>query len=185
MALTKYVAQTPPASTRDLSRYLDAEFRKIQRVTEVVDGIQTGILEELANIAGWEDYTPVITLVGGAGNTVPVYTIHSGRWTRTGNLVTVAIELSGDGGAEGAGTGFLFISLPVSAGASMAAANILAGRIVNNTLRGILIAQLTPSTNTFSVQYFDTISTIKVATGADQNSTTRGMSIHFSYEVDA
>ena len=36
----------------------------------------------LARFGKWTDYTPVVTLVGGAGNTVPVYTTNSAQYTK-------------------------------------------------------------------------------------------------------
>lgn len=70
-------------------------------------------------LTGWQTYAPTVTLVGGTGNTVPVYSSNLGRYLRMGNLVYVDINLSGDGGDEGAGTGQLNIALPVQAGASI------------------------------------------------------------------
>jgi hypothetical protein len=62
-----------------------------------------------------------MTLVGGAGNTVPVYSTNTGRYTRVGNTIFVNVYLTGDGGAEGAGTGQINIALPITASASFPA----------------------------------------------------------------
>lgn len=101
---------------------------------------------------GWRSYTPIVTLVGGAGNTVPVYTTNSGRYQRICNTILVDILLQGDGGAEGAGTGVFNISLPINGGTS---------------------------TNSDGVG-----NTGFVVNGADQDSTTRKINLHFWYEVD-
>lgn len=63
-------------------------------------------------------FNPVLTLEGGAGNTVPVFTNNLGRYVRIGNICHVHVELTADGGAEGAGTGVLNVALPVAASAS-------------------------------------------------------------------
>lgn len=65
-------------------------------------------------------FTPTVTLVGGAGNTVPVYSTNTGRYIRNGNQVSVEILLTGDGGAEGAGTGVINVALPFTANATSA-----------------------------------------------------------------
>ena len=62
-------------------------------------------------------FTPTITLVGGVGNTTPVYSTNTGRYTRVGNRCFTDIYLTGDGGDEGAGTGQINISLPITASA--------------------------------------------------------------------
>lgn len=134
------------------------------------------------NIVEWTDYTPVVTLVGGAGNTVPQYTTLVGRWARIGKTVFVSIQASGDGGNEGAGTGVLTLSLPVPAGSVIGSLNLPVGRLVNAALRAILFAQPAAGSSVISLTYFDTISTNSVVTGALQNDVTRGFSLHFFYE---
>jgi hypothetical protein len=83
-------------------------------------------------------WTPVVTLVGGAGNTVPVYTTNDGRYTRIGNRVFYDIYLTGDGGAEGAGTGQIYVSLPIAASASQRAGYVPVGRATNDVVQSVL-----------------------------------------------
>lgn len=133
-------------------------------------------------------FTPTVTLIGGAGNTVPVYSTNSGRYTRIGNRVLVEIYLNGDGGNEGAGTGTIEIALPFTAGANMPGGNFSAGSITNNTESQPAYGFIQAGTATVAVRMqTDTAgalnSTITGATGADQNNTTRSIRLQFSYEV--
>lgn len=150
----------------------------------------TGFRLEFASRSGdaifpgmWTTFTPTVTLVGGAGNTVPVYTTNSGRYARLGNVVVVNILLATDGGAEGAGSGVFNIALPVAASASAVDVFQTIGRGTNGATEFVLLGFITASATTISLRYFDTISTIASFTGANQNNTTRQISISFSYEV--
>jgi hypothetical protein len=79
--LTKYVAQTPPNSPRDLVRYLDSEIRKIQRALDSViawkTALESGDSEELrlrflevrgsdTGVDAWANFLSVINLASGA-----------------------------------------------------------------------------------------------------------------------
>jgi hypothetical protein len=131
----------------------------------------------------WTTFTPTVTLVGGVGNTVPVYSTNVGRTMRVGNTRYVSIELSGDGGAEGAGTGALTIALPQATAAAIGSLNIPIGRLVNNALRGIVFGQFAAAASTVTLTYFDAIGTNATVTGAQQDNATRQLSLHFWYEV--
>lgn len=124
-------------------------------------------------------YTPIVTLVGGAGNTVPVYLVNTGRWCRIGNRVFVDIFLGNDGGAEGAGTGNLTISLPVATGASNFAGRIFCGFYLNNITSDAIGVILTAGATTVAL----TVRAGSNLKGDDQNSTSRGLALSFSYEV--
>lgn len=136
----------------------------------------------------WSTFTPTVTLVGGSGNTVPVYTINSGRWCQIGKIVYCSVLLQGDGGAEGAGTGHINIALPVAAGT-----NILGpyshgpmgyfqdGAV--STVPYLLFGSFTGGASTVALyKYLPTSYTI--ATGANQGNTTRSIVANFHYEVD-
>lgn len=141
----------------------------------------------ISNVAlgtlAWANFTPTVTLVGGAGNTVPVYSTNSGRYIRIGNAVHVSVYLSGDGGAEGAGTGQINIALPVAASASQIGSHFPCGVSTNGATINLLIAEVAASATTFALAYFDTISSTTILTGAGQNNTTRSIRASFSYEV--
>jgi hypothetical protein len=128
-------------------------------------------------------FTPTVTLVGGAGNTVPVYSTNSGRYTRIGNRVFADVLLSGDGGAEGAGTGILTIALPVAAGASALGVGAPIGFAINGTAEYILYGAINASDTTVSLRYFDTIANRTTFIGDLQNNATRTINLSFFYEV--
>jgi hypothetical protein len=142
----------------------------------------TGV-PSLASMA-WTTYTPTVTLFGGAGNTVPVYSTNTGRFCRMGNTVYVLIELGGDGGAEGAGTGQITIALPVQVGASGGGGFIKPnGYFINGATTGITLGYSIGGQTTVTLFYLNTISTSIALTGADQNNTTRQIALSFFYEV--
>lgn len=137
------------------------------------------------NLTDWTNYTPTVTLVGGAGNTVPVYSTNTGRWMRVGKTVFVQVVLADDGGAEGAGTGIFTVALPVAVGASAPGSHYVpAGRAVNDTSRFMLYIDLAASATTASLAYWATSTSFPTLTGADQNNATRSVTLHFSYETD-
>lgn len=142
------------------------------------DGNSTSIMKYVEGT-----FTPTVTLVGGAGNTVPVYSTNTGRYTRIGNRVFAAVLLTGDGGAEGAGTGTVNIALPIAAGASQPAGQHVVGRMGNGSTVAIVTGEITGSASTISLNYFDTISTVTILAGDSQNSTARTIRLAFSYEV--
>lgn len=133
---------------------------------------------------GWATFTPTVTLVGGAGNTVPVYTTNSGRSTRIGNTIHAKVLLSGDGGAEGAGTGVLHVLLPVAVGASAVSVRYVIGRIINNASIYVLTGAISAGETTIALGYFPTATTHADVTGAEQNNATRSIEIDCFYEVD-
>jgi hypothetical protein len=129
-------------------------------------------------------FTPAVSLVGGAGNTVPVYSTNIGRYTRVGNRVWVDIHLSGDGGAEGAGSGVINIALPFVTSASFPLDTFPAGIMRNGTSEYQIYCEIqsAPST-TVRLNYIDAISNMLVTQGALQNNAIRFIRLQFSYEV--
>jgi hypothetical protein len=129
-------------------------------------------------------WVPVITLVGGAGNTVPVYTTNLGTYTIRGNTVFCNINLSGDGGAEGAGTGLMYCSLPRASGATQLEVLVPAGSIVNGGSENVIFARLLASQSTVQL-YRSIISGSNVETdpltGAQQNNATRFIQMQLRY----
>lgn len=145
-------------------------------------GAGTGAITALNNIA-WSTFTPTVTLVGGAGNVVPVYTTNTGRYRRIADVVFVDIYLTGDGGAEGAGTGQFNIALPVAASASTPTEISPMGYVNNGANQWIGHGQIAPSATTILLVLQTTATTIGTMTGADQNNATRSIRLRFFYEV--
>ncbi len=151
-------------------------------VNGVTSAIQTQIDSKLTSPT-WTTFTPTVTLVGGAGNTVPVYTTNTGRFSQIGKTAVVDVYLTGDGGAEGAGSGVLNIALPAAAGASTPAGKFPVGYGLNNALESILYGVVGPAATTVSLSYFNAIGTTTDYIGDSQNNATRTIRLHFSYEV--
>lgn len=129
-------------------------------------------------------FTPTVTLVGGAGNTVPVYSTNAGRYSVMNGQCYVSIALDGDNGAEGAGTGTFTVALPVAIGSSEPQGQqILLGVGLNNATRYELASTLVSGATTIALAYFNTATSIAAFTGADQNNTSRGVRLKFFYEV--
>lgn len=129
-------------------------------------------------------FTPTVTLVGGLGNTVPVYTTNTGTYTRIGNVCYCTVLLTGDGGAEGAGTGTINIALPITAAASgNTGLDPISGSALNNAARYQVFTTIANSGTTAPLFYWNALITITAFTGADQNNTTRSVQLHFWYFV--
>lgn len=130
-------------------------------------------------------YTPTITLVGGAGNTTPVYTTNSGRWTQVGNRVFVDVIFTGDGGDEGAGTGRIDVSLPtgLTSSASFGQDKFHVGTMVNGAAGQDVYGDIGASGTTIKLYLHGILTTFTDFTGADQNNTTRGIRLSFNYEI--
>lgn len=129
-------------------------------------------------------FTPNLTLVGGAGNTVPVYTTNMGRYLRIGRRIFVDYYLIGDGGDDGAGTGALTLDLPV-AGAASGGAILGIGYIINGGASGFypLLASNVPASSTITLYNFTISPVLTALTGNDQNNAVRSIQVNISYEV--
>lgn len=136
----------------------------------------------LSTYTTWTNYTPTVTLQGGTGNTVPVYSTNSGRYLQIGNIVFLEVLLTGDGGAEGAGTGIINVSLPVAAGANQPGNGILVGLAVNNATYFQLLGNLSAG-SPVQLQYYTSVTAIANFTGDNQNNTVRVIRLNFFYEV--
>jgi len=130
---------------------------------------------------GWTSFTPTVTLVGGAGNTVPVYTDNYGRYLRLANMVFIYVRLSLDGGAEGAGTGQINIAVPVS---FTDAVKIVGGIMINGTSERIVIVENNGATMKLSYQSTVGAGDIVALTGDDQNNVTRDINLNFFYSIN-
>lgn len=130
-------------------------------------------------VVGPTTFAPTVTLVGGAGNVVPVYTTNTGRYIRIGNLVFVDVYLTGDGGDEGAGSGQVNIALPVTASASHPTGFTPIGIYTNGATTMEVFGQIAGAATT--VALFDAM--WAALDGADQNNATRTIRLKFVYEV--
>lgn len=125
-------------------------------------------------------FTPTVTLVGGAGNTTQVYSINTGITFKLGKSRYCEIELSGDGGAEGAGTGQVNIALPEAAASDSVAVRALVGNYVNGATVDIVFGTIAASGTTIAMGKGTAAITLQ---GNDQNNTTRSILIKFWYRT--
>ncbi len=128
-------------------------------------------------------FTPTVTLVGGAGNTVPVYSTNTGRFSRYGNRALIDVLLTGDGGAEGAGTGVVTIGLPITSSASEPAGTFPCGFGSNGATNFILFGSIGAGAGVITLSYASSISAIGSLLGNDQSNTSRSIRLRFFYEV--
>jgi hypothetical protein len=137
----------------------------------------------LANYIPWTSYTPTVTSSVG-GDTIPVYTTNSALYSRIGDTVFIQVFLTGDGGAEGNGSGDLRIALPVAVGASDL--GILRGNGIrlNNATYYTILANPVVGQSYFRLFYIDpATNTQNVVTPTLQNNATRTIQISFFYRV--
>jgi hypothetical protein len=133
----------------------------------------------------WTNYTPTVTLVGGAGNTVPQYATNTGRYAKAGNIVFVDILLEGDGGDEGAGTGVINIALPQTSSASIVEYSCsLEGYISDGGTVYHPFGTISASSDTIAMQKFWDAGGLVDFQGVDQDNATRVVRLHFWYAVD-
>lgn len=135
--------------------------------------------------SGWTNFTPTITLVGGAGNTVPTFSTTQARYSQVGNVVFLQINLvNSSGGTAGAGTGTLNIALPIASGASVVNNNTAVGYILNNVTHNLLYAQIaTGGATTCQLTIQTAIGTVATLTGANLNNAVRQIQMSLFYEV--
>lgn len=114
-----------------------------------------------------------------------MYSTNTGRYTRIGNRVFVDVLLTGDGGAEGAGTGLVAIALPIaiSASAPVNTINRPIGTAYNNASYYYILGEFIQSASTVRL-YYETLFTAQTSfTGAEQNNANRAILLSFNYEV--
>lgn len=129
-------------------------------------------------------FTPTVTLVGGSGNTVPVYSTNTGRSTRIGNKFFNSVLLVGDGGAEGAGTGQFTMAIGTTAGASNPGGNAPVGTAGNGSASSyILFAAISGGATTMAFEYQSLVNTSLAFTGAEQNNASRQVRLQYWFEV--
>lgn len=134
------------------------------------------------------DFTPTVSLVGGAGNTTPVYSTNTGRYAKYGNKVNAEVLLTGDGGAEGAGTGQINVDLPSTASSNQPAGKFPCGEYTNNGQTYLVMGEIDASGTTIKLSRHDTGFTDSTASddnliGDNQDSTDREIRLNFSYEI--
>jgi hypothetical protein len=136
-----------------------------------------------ASYTDWTTFTPTVTLTGGSGNTVPVYTTNVGRYIQIGKLVVVDIRLVGDGGDEGAGTGRINIAVPIAAGTNQQGGQMTCGTVQIPAGVTLLSASIAAGASVLLCSYISSGFYTNL-TGADQSNTTRDIRIKYFYEVD-
>ena len=135
----------------------------------------------------WNTFSPTVTLVGGAGNTVPQYTNNLGRYCQLGKIAYVNVYLNGDTGDAGAGTGQINIALPVAGGANKidgGTGETEVGVMTNGSGPNILFGGIAQSATKIVLERQSVIGSHPNLTGADQDNTARSIRLHFWYEVD-
>lgn len=142
----------------------------------------TSVLTPFIHLPG-QTFTPTVTLVGGAANTVPQYTTNTGNYSRLSDRVYVEIYLNGNTGNAGAGTGQINIALPIAANANYPAITIPCGYALNLATYGMLYGSISGGGTTIALNYFSTISVLSTFTGVLQNNATRTISLAFFYQV--
>jgi hypothetical protein len=143
-------------------------------------GTQSGF----ATANNWAACTPTVTLVGGIGNTVPVYLTNHCRYTIIGKTAIVEVNLNGDGGAEGAGTGVITVNLPVAVSANTVIQILPCGRMNNNTDRFLIGCTLQPSVATVAFVNWTAINALGTPDGNAQNNAARLIAFKIFYEID-
>lgn len=146
-----------------------------------VDGVGSASWQPLATDTTW---SPTVTLVGGTGNTTPVYTTNLARYEKIGHIVFCSVELLGDGGAEGAGTGVINIALPVAAGNNQLHIEYPCGRAVNGATEHILFGTISANSTTVTLSQQTAANSTTPFQGNDQNNTSRHIDLQFWYKVD-
>lgn len=141
-------------------------------------GVRIGGFDTLAAYDEIE-FTPTVTLVGGAGNVVPQYVTNTGRAVRIGRIVFVDILLQGDGGDEGAGTGAINIAIPYSSSANHPNNYFPCGNETNGATDTGLWCDISAGAQTVLTAN----SGEAARTGANQNNTTRDIRLKFFYEI--
>lgn len=129
-------------------------------------------------------WTPIVTLVGGAGNVVPQYSTVSGRYYIISGFLHFQINLTGDGGNEGAGSGQVNISLPVAVKSSNSSnCVIFCGSVSNGSDTYITGMGIPGGATTGALYYINGISGALI-TGVLQNNTQRSIFLYGNYPVD-
>jgi len=128
----------------------------------------------------WNTFTPTVTK--SAGGTVPVYSTNTGRYRTFGNLCFVDVYLTGDGGSEGVGGGFISVALPVPQGESfLNAGDVQVGYALNGGNEMILVG--TVDNETVTLSFLQTITNLGNFGGNEQDNATRTIRLKFAYEI--
>lgn len=179
-----YIAGIPVASTNviftntAMALWVDAGLTRLDGGVTFAGSGQSTLRNYLEGT-----FAPTVTLVGGAGNTTPVYTTNTGRYTQIGNQVFVDIYLTGDGGAEGAGTGAFTVAIPIASSASHPTSYFPCGFFANSTAEYPIWGQIAAGASVIDFAYEDVLNNFTVMTGAEQNNVTRTVRLKFNYEV--
>lgn len=147
----------------------------------VSNGVKIGNRETIS-VYDEGTFTPTVTLVGGAGNTVPQYSANEGNYIKIGRMVIMTVVLLGDGGSEGAGSGQINIAAPFN-GAAFTNGQCNLGGVLQNGAANFFNIQACIEANASTIRLYkqDGVNTFSNATGADQNNTSRSFYVVFMY----
>lgn len=134
-------------------------------------------------MSAWSTCTPTLTCVGGTINTVPQYADTICRYSISNKTVFIWMKLSGDGGAEGSGSGTLTVALPVAESTNENSSVNNIGTYTNGTVISRLLGQFESSAITMPLVKSTGLSESPLVCG-DQSSDTRSLYMRFFYEVD-
>lgn len=145
------------------------------------------VLMDPSDISMPTAYTPILSLVGGVGNTVPTFTTNNGSFVTVGNLCFYEVALENtSGGSGGAGTGELNVSLPIPAGLNQTGAGATIGVILNGTfsyyINNRAVAAGDTTVRLAFQQLLGTVTPILGSTISDANS--RELTFKMTYQID-
>lgn len=153
-----------------------------QQFDEILSDI-TDLQNDKLDIPTTQTYTPVVTLVGGAGNTVPTYSTVIGRYTEIGSIVHVDVLLiNTSGGTAGAGTGQVAISLPSTAANNNLDYLVPMGEFTNGGTRSMVLGIILGNTSNVLLGYQTTLTAFGSLDGNLQNNASRVIRLNFWYE---
>lgn len=128
-------------------------------------------------------WTPTITFNGGSGNATPDYNYKDARYTKIGNLVFFRLEMSGGTGTNGAGTGQIKISLPLTTKASSPTV-FFQGYAQNSSTDYNLRGEAFPNESAMYIFYWPSAATpLTSFLGSDQSNSSRSIYLTGFYEV--
>ncbi len=93
------------------------------------------------------------------------------------------VYLTGDGGAEGAGTGVFTVAIPIASSASHPTSYFPVGFFANGTAEEPIWGQIAAGASVIDFAYEDVLNNFTAMTGAEQNNVTRTVRLKFNYEV--
>lgn len=127
--------------------------------------------------------TPTVTLVGGAGNTVPQYATNGCRYSVLGQTVQLDVDLHGASGNSGNGTGIINIALPLPTNlSSNTFGSFPCGGYANSALGNEVYCNFGAGSSTATLLSGELLSS--GIGGTQQSGSDRSIKLHFSYNTN-